>query len=261
MQARALDAPDADLGSRLDSFYAHGLVNARGGRPEAHSEGLSLPRPFHLEGAHRWRCREQARAPVAMPEWRRWWLYQSKNWRQNADPTRQAPASGTSEGAPSPGDGDNAAPEEMAVAYYLSNEGTGPAFNVEHGIEVGGKPYAWENRLWRTMRPGEFIPQLDPNAGQSVPPTALTIGVKKADWNANVVYWTRFENLLGERFEVRKLSRADAPCRLLSPDIAIIIERKLWKQRFDHRGRPPDSHRHPTSGRGSTTRSTKRRFR
>jgi hypothetical protein len=32
-----------------------------------------------------------------------------------------------------------AAPGEMAVPYYLRNQGTGPAFNVEHGVEVTGK--------------------------------------------------------------------------------------------------------------------------
>ena len=37
-------------------------------------------------------------------------------------------------GDPVRGDGHNAAPDEMGVRYRLKNEGTGPAFNVEHGV-------------------------------------------------------------------------------------------------------------------------------
>lgn len=35
------------------------------------------------------------------------------------------------------GEGFTVAPDEIAVPYYLINEGTGPAFNVQVGIEVG----------------------------------------------------------------------------------------------------------------------------
>jgi hypothetical protein len=48
-------------------------------------------------------------------------------------------------GEPVRGNGDNAAPDEMAVSYYLSNEGTGPAFNVEHGVEIEGTPHTWQD--------------------------------------------------------------------------------------------------------------------
>jgi hypothetical protein len=108
-------------------------------------------------------------------------------------------------GGPKPGDGDNVAPNEMAVPYYLSNEGTGPAFNVEHGVEVNGKPYTFNDWQWPSMRAGEFIPQLDVNATQPVPSSAIAVGVPLARWGdgSDLVYWSRFENLLGERFEVR----------------------------------------------------------
>jgi hypothetical protein len=109
------------------------------------------------------------------------------------------------------GDGDNAAPDEMAVRYYLSNEGTGPAFNVEHGIEVAGAPYTWEDRQWRTMRAGEAIPPIPDPIRQPVPDSPLVIGVKLTEWNEDIIYWTRFENLLGERFEVRNPPDATRP--------------------------------------------------
>jgi hypothetical protein len=109
------------------------------------------------------------------------------------------------------GDGDNAAPDEMAVRYYLSNEGTGPAFNVEHGIDVAGTPHTWENRQWRTMRAGEAIPPIPDPIRQPVPDSPLVIGVRLTDWDEDITYWTRFENLLGERFEVRNPPDATTP--------------------------------------------------
>jgi hypothetical protein len=103
------------------------------------------------------------------------------------------------------GTGDDAAPDEMAVRYYLSNEGTGPAFNVEHGVEVAGALHTWEDNQWRAIRAGEFTPQLDADSRQPVPSTPIVAPVKLSEWHdgEGLVYWTRFENLLGERFEVR----------------------------------------------------------
>jgi hypothetical protein len=114
---------------------------------------------------------------------------------------------------PVPGDGNNAAPDEMAVRYYLSNEGTGPAFNVEHGVDVAGTPHTWENRQWRTMRAGEAIPPIPDPVRQPVPDSPLVIGVRLTDWEEDIMYWTRFENLLGERFEVRNPPDATAPAQ------------------------------------------------
>jgi len=112
---------------------------------------------------------------------------------------------------PVPGDGNDAAPDEMAVRYYLSNEGTGPAFNVEHGVEVAGKLHTWEDRQWRTMRAGEAIPPMFDTIGQPVSLSPIVVGVKKSEWSEDIVYWTRFENLLGERFEVRNFPDPTRP--------------------------------------------------
>jgi hypothetical protein len=111
---------------------------------------------------------------------------------------------------PTVGDGNDAAPDEMAVAYYLSNEGTGPAFNVEHGIEIAGKTYTWNDWQWGSMRAGEFIPQLDAGSTQPVPSSAIVVGVKLSEWveGEDRVYWSRFENLLGDRYEVRNYADA-----------------------------------------------------
>jgi hypothetical protein len=105
---------------------------------------------------------------------------------------------------PSPGDGSTAAPDEMAVSYYLSNDGSGPAFNIEHGIEVAGTFHTWDQGMYPTMRAGQEFPPMHDPCGlfvNSLRP--IWVGVKLTQWNEDIVYWTRFEDLLGDRFEVR----------------------------------------------------------
>lgn len=104
----------------------------------------------------------------------------------------------------------------MAVAYYLSNEGTGPAFNVEHGVEVEGRRHTWNDWQWRTMRAGEFIPQLDICSTQPVPSSEIVVGVPLSEWGAGNgrLYWARFENLLGERWEVRNPADPTRPAEI-----------------------------------------------
>src|SRR5262249_1272447 len=107
-------------------------------------------------------------------------------------------------GEPKRGTGDDAAPDEMAVGYSLKNEGTGPAFNVEHAAELGGRLHpSPEVGQYRAMTAGEDLPPMRDTSGAIRTLKPLVVGVKTADWNDDVVYWTRFENLLGERFEVR----------------------------------------------------------
>ena len=49
------------------------------------------------------------------------------------------------------------------------------------------------------------LPQLETNSTQPVPSSSIVTGVKLSEWHdgEGLVYWTRFENPLGERFEVR----------------------------------------------------------
>jgi hypothetical protein len=125
-------------------------------------------------------------------------------------------------GAPRKGSGDDVAPNEKAVGYYLGNEGTGPAFNIEHGVQVGKKRFPWIGQ-YRTMRAGEQIPPMLDSIGKPIQLVPLYVGVPLDEWtdDGDVVYWTRFENLLGERFEVRNYpdpNRSAEFQRLARPD-------------------------------------------
>jgi hypothetical protein len=102
-------------------------------------------------------------------------------------------------------------PGEGVAGYYLSNEGTGPAFNVEHGVEVAGRRYTpGAGLLERMVRAGQEIPPMLDAVGLpvSLTPIQVAIGQEKPE---SIVYWTRFENLLGERFEVLNFSDPTRP--------------------------------------------------
>ena len=112
---------------------------------------------------------------------------------------------------PTTGDGNDAAPDEMAVRYFLQNEGTGPAFNVEPRVEVGGTTHTWNDWQYRSMSVGEATPPIPDPLRQRFPDSCLVIPVKLTEWSDDVVYCARFDNLLGERFEVRNFPDPKRP--------------------------------------------------
>lgn len=107
--------------------------------------------------------------------------------------------------------------EAFVFRYYLSNEGLGPALNVEHGICVGEEEFLYgyeEALLFKSLQPGEFAPPLDPSFPDPVPLTCLERVVQMPDLYATgeaghskrlteVIYFCRYENLFGDRWETR----------------------------------------------------------
>lgn len=87
---------------------------------------------------------------------------------------------------------------EVAFLYYLSNEGTGPALNIRHGVEIGGTDYPFGGGMeYRTARPGEFLPPLDEGATQPVPSRFLSVVVPEHQlperWRSLTrTYWASF---------------------------------------------------------------------
>jgi hypothetical protein len=106
---------------------------------------------------------------------------------------------------------------QISFDYYVSNEGTGPALNIEHGVEVAGHDFAFGDGMqFRTAGAGEFLPPLDADAAQPIPSRFLRVVVNEGElpvgWNTLPrTYWARFENVFGERFETRNPSNPQQP--------------------------------------------------
>lgn len=121
--------------------------------------------------------------------------------------------------------------EDLAAAlYYLSNEGTGLALDLEHGVLIGDAEYAFGRGMrHRAARPGEMIPPL-PASGQR---SRQRPDVLEVDFHVDVleqarraginfVYWCRFSNVFGERFETRNSLDPAVPGtlrRLATPNV------------------------------------------
>lgn len=96
---------------------------------------------------------------------------------------------------------------QIMFEYYLTNEGTGPALNIRHGVEIAGVEYEFGGGMqFRTAKAGEFLPPLGPDASQPVPTTFLSVvldeRVLQTGWDTIArTYWARFENVFGETFE------------------------------------------------------------
>lgn len=108
-----------------------------------------------------------------------------------------------------------------AVPYYLANEGTGLALDVEHGIGIAGEEFAFGSGMrFRAMRPGEVLPPIPERSADPVPPTALHVYLAKGTLAESrrggneVVYWARFDNVFGERFETKNFADSRTPATL-----------------------------------------------
>lgn len=99
--------------------------------------------------------------------------------------------------------------ELVTVCFYLTNNGNGPAFNVTYGVDWrDGSHQADNGHVYRNMGVGEIVP--GPSDGLEPPGSTQPItidlrheGLPRDEIDRGLVYWTRFDNVMGERFEVR----------------------------------------------------------
>jgi hypothetical protein len=93
--------------------------------------------------------------------------------------------------------------------YYLSNEGVGPALDVEHGVMLTNVERTIDElkRRYGSVASGERLP---PISGARAPYFEL---VAKAP--GDPVYWARFNNVFGERFETRTYSDPSHPVEFI----------------------------------------------
>lgn len=116
------------------------------------------------------------------------------------------------------------------MRYYLSNEGLGPALNVEHGVQVGTREFVFGHGgsyMFRSVQPGEFLPPLDPTLPDPVPPLHISRFVSRGDYYATgeagphqrpseIIYFCRYENLFGDRWETRNSNDPTKPAEVRS---------------------------------------------
>jgi hypothetical protein len=130
-----------------------------------------------------------------------------------------------------PNDDFDLAEDKAAALYYLTNEGTGLALDLEHGVLIAEAEYAFGGGLrFRAARPGEMLPPL-PASGERRRRRSELLAVdfpldvleQARRARINFVYWCRFSNVFGEQFEtqnslnpavpatLRRLSRPEVP--------------------------------------------------
>ena len=105
-----------------------------------------------------------------------------------------------------PNEGDDIAEGERGFPYRLSNEGTGVALNITHGVEIEGIEKAFGDGMHLvSLGPGITIPPdegLDPTHRRFVAP--FREDELPENWGiASRTYWVRFENVFSEQFETR----------------------------------------------------------
>jgi hypothetical protein len=110
-------------------------------------------------------------------------------------------------------------PGEVGFGYRLTNEGTGIALNIRHGLEIAGRLIEFGSGMqMRALRPGETQPPadyLDPN-GHMIQFLPLVVASALAslpeDWAMLPrYYWAEFENVFSERFRTSNPSLPDQP--------------------------------------------------
>jgi len=108
-------------------------------------------------------------------------------------------------------------PDYIELGYYLSNDGTGPAFNIAHwlGTDTEGRVLSEDTsprpRDIRTLQAGEQWP---PDAADGKP-GLITVRLKRSVPRPRsiVQVWTEYENLAGEEWRLRCYGDESRPQR------------------------------------------------
>ncbi len=112
----------------------------------------------------------------------------------------------------------------MLFRYFLSNEGLGPALNVEHGVSIGDREFPFggdPGMQFTTIRAHEFLPALDHGAVDPIPSRCISLPIKLVDCEGSPpVYWCRFESVFGEKWDTRNPTDPTQPAELTAVDNA-----------------------------------------
>lgn len=103
--------------------------------------------------------------------------------------------------------------DQVAIAYFVANEGSGIAVNIQHGVKVGGEQHKYGGGLQiRVLGPGESQPIRDVSGQLIWRVPIFVIRSREELWGSrDVSYWASFQNVFGERFETVNPSRPEVP--------------------------------------------------
>jgi len=126
----------------------------------------------------------------------------------------------------------------FAVGAYVTSEGGGPAFNVRVGVEFGGVRYPHKlstsdpdsGYVERVLRSGQRKP---PDERDELPifiPQTSLLGLRGgSEQDDTRVYWSRYENVVGQTWETRNPWQGSA--RLRIHRVRARRLREWWEQR------------------------------
>jgi hypothetical protein len=103
--------------------------------------------------------------------------------------------------------------DQVAIAYFVANEGSGIALNIRHGVKIDGERHEYGDGLQiRVLGPGESQPIRDP-AGDLIwrVPMFVVRPREELPIFGSRSYWASFQNVFGERFETVNPIRPDVP--------------------------------------------------
>jgi hypothetical protein len=121
-----------------------------------------------------------------------------------------------------------------AVDTYITNEGTGTAFNVRFGVELHGVrlPYKHDpgddpaGTVYRVLRAENRLP---PNGSWPLEIEPLVLLSKIADADITRVFWARYENAQGKLWETR--NPGDRSARLDIKRVRALRLQEWWEER------------------------------
>jgi hypothetical protein len=92
--------------------------------------------------------------------------------------------------------------ELQRLGLYLTNDGTGTAFNVRCGVRLDGREYAvGGGRGTRyTVGPGARLPAGTADLGVEIPMSAYVTSERRGVYDRRI-YWARYENAFGQVWE------------------------------------------------------------
>jgi hypothetical protein len=122
----------------------------------------------------------------------------------------------------------------FAVETYLTNEGSGAAFNVRFGVEYHGVRFPYKHapedhhtgNVYRVLGPGKRLPE---ERSWPIEVDAFLLIGKRGDPDATSVFWARYENVQGKTWETRNPGNRSK--RLGIKRVRARWLHELWEQR------------------------------